>query len=184
MSQQVRMSKMLSYWLRHEPSAGGLSLDGEGWTSTTAVCDALARSGLSSTLDDIASVVATSDKQRFELSADRSMIRARQGHSVEVQGDWTNAAPPAKLFHGAVERFLPAIIAEGLQPQQRHHVHLSADIETAIAVGARRGRAIIIEVDAAALAATGETFLLSGNGVWLVAQVPPAFLRPISSPKD
>jgi putative RNA 2'-phosphotransferase len=137
----------------------------------------LAAKKLPSTIEDIALVVSSSDKQRFELSPDRALIRARQGHSVEVLGDWISANPPPKLYHGTVERFLPAIMAQGLLPQKRHHVHLSPDMGTAESVGSRRGSAIVLEVDAEALAASGEPFLLSGNGVWLVAQVPPEYLQ-------
>jgi putative RNA 2'-phosphotransferase len=144
----------------------------------------LAKKKLPSAVDDIAAVVAGSDKNRFELSPDRLRIRARQGHSVQVQGDWTSASPPAQLFHGTIERYVAAIMAHGLSPKKRHHVHLSPDLETAVIVGSRRGSAIILEVDAAALAATGEPFMLSGNGVWLVARVPPEYLRRIPSAKD
>jgi putative RNA 2'-phosphotransferase len=43
-------------------------------------------------------------------------------------------------------------------------------------VGERRGRAAVLRVDAAGLAATGVAFTRSANGVWLVDAVPPAFL--------
>ena len=33
------------------------------------------------------------------------------------------------LYHGKVERFLPSILAEGLDKGKRHHVHLSKDVE-------------------------------------------------------
>jgi putative RNA 2'-phosphotransferase len=67
-------------------------------------------------------------------------------------------------------------MAEGLRPMSRHHVHLSPDIATARRVGARRGRPVILEVAATRLAARGQAFHLSGNGVWLTAHVPPEFL--------
>ena len=42
---------------------------------------------------------------------------------------------------------------------------------------ARRGRPLILAVDARGLADTGAVFYRSDNGVWLVDQVPPAYLR-------
>ena len=58
----------------------------------------------------------------------------------------------------------------------RHHVHLSPDVETARVVGMRRGKPVILRVDAAALAAGGAEFFRADNGVWLVAEVPPSAL--------
>ncbi|MFS2110648.1 RNA 2'-phosphotransferase [Sphingomonas sp. Sphisp140] len=174
----VRLSKTLSLWLRHQPEAGGLTLDPQGWTEVDAVLAALARSGTGRGWDDLLRVVEESDKQRFELSADTARIRARQGHSVEVALDWPRADPPELLWHGTVARFLPAILAEGLKPMRRHHVHLSGDLDTAMRVGRRRGAPVILAVRAAALAATGRDFLLTSNGVWLTEAVPPAFLEP------
>lgn len=170
-------SKLLSYWLRHQPEAGGLTLDANGWTSTSSLLDALQRHGAPHALDDLRALVESSDKKRFELSPDESRIRARQGHSVTVEGDWSPATPPDILFHGTPTRFLPAILVEGLKPMKRHHVHLSADIETASAVGARRGDTAVLEIDCRAMVAAGHVFLVTGNGVWLTHNVPPEAIR-------
>jgi putative RNA 2'-phosphotransferase len=80
------------------------------------------------------------------------------------------------LYHGTVARFLDSIFAEGLRPGSRTHVHLSADQETATAVGARRGRPVVLVVDSAAMSAGGHEFFQAANGVWLTLHVPPAFL--------
>jgi putative RNA 2'-phosphotransferase len=95
---------------------------------------------------------------------------------VDVSAEWPVSQPPATLFHGTVERFLPAIMADGLKPMRRHHVHLSPDRETAERVGRRRGKPIVLIVDAARLAQQGGVFRLASNGVWLVDHVPPQFL--------
>jgi putative RNA 2'-phosphotransferase len=87
------------------------------------------------------------------------------------------AEPPAVLYHGTGERAVAAILREGLRKQQRHHVHLSADVATAQAVGARHGRPVVLQVNAAAMRAAGHVFFRSANGVWLVDAVPPAFLQ-------
>ena len=60
---------------------------------------------------------------------------------------------------------------------QRHHVHLSAERRTALAVGGRRGKPVLLEVDAAAMRAEAIPFYRAENGVWLVDAVPPHFLR-------
>lgn len=169
-----KVSKLLSYWLRHAPKAGDLALDSSGWANVEAVRVALAREGVDPAL--LERTVADSDKQRFELSADGTRIRARQGHSITVDLDWPIATPPESLYHGTVDRFLDAIFAEGLKPMTRHHVHLSPDPDTATRVGARRGAPVILRVAAGKMAQEGLVFRLSSNGVWLTDAVPPRFV--------
>ena len=167
----VRASKRLSRVLRHAPDSVGLTLDDAGRVD---VADLLAALGMTrSQLDD---VVAGNDKRRFAFDASGTRIRASQGHSVPVDLGYASARPPDELFHGTVERFLPAGLAAGLRPQGRHAVHLSEDVGTARRVGARRGRPVVLRVDAAALADDGAVFTRSANGVWLVAAVPPRHL--------
>lgn len=129
------------------------------------------------TREELLDIVTHSDKQRFAISTDGLRIRANQGHSVEVDLALMPIEPPAVLFHGTVARFLDAIEREGLRAGERTHVHLSADVETAKKVGARRGAPVILEVDAAAMHRAGLEFFRSANGVWLTAAVPPQYLR-------
>lgn len=171
-----KISKTLSYWLRHKPDAGGLTLDDNGWAPVADVMAAFARDNLDVSEGQLKSVVRNNDKQRFELDSDQRRIRARQGHSIAIEGDWQQAVPPPVLYHGTVDRFLGAILAEGLKPMKRHHVHLSPDVETASKVGQRRGKPVILHVDAASMAADGAVFLLTGNGVWLTDSVPPEYV--------
>ncbi|MFJ7987790.1 RNA 2'-phosphotransferase [Streptomyces sp. NPDC096351] len=171
----VRISKYLSKHLRHQPERIGLVLDPQGWTEIDTLLAALDRNGLPITRAELDHVVATNDKKRFAVEGTR--IRASQGHTVEVDLDLPPAEPPAYLYHGTVAAALPAIRAEGLRPMARHHVHLSPDRETATRVGARRGRPIVIAVDAGAMHRAGHVFRVSANGVWLADAVPPEFLR-------
>ena len=172
----VRVSKRLSYVLRHQPGTIGIELDRAGWTDVEGLLAALAAHGLQLTRADLDRVVASNDKRRFAYDASGGRIRASQGHSRPVDLGYLPAAPPPELFHGTVERFLPAILAEGLRPGRRHAVHLSADVATARAVGGRRGRPVVLRVDAAAMAGAGARFTRSANGVWLVDAVPPSCL--------
>ena len=171
-----RISKSLSYWLRHDPSAGGLELDPSGWAEISGVLVALKEAGRPHNRIDLMRVVEQSEKNRFEVSEDGSLIRARQGHSVPVDLDWPLAEPPEFLFHGTVERFCDQIFAEGLKPMARHHVHLSPDAETAAMVGARRGRPVTLRIAAAELSQKGHQFRRSSNGVWLTDHIPPRFI--------
>ncbi|MGA5068872.1 RNA 2'-phosphotransferase [Streptomyces exfoliatus] len=171
----VKVSKYLSKHLRHQPERIGLVLDAHGWTEIDALLGATARHGFPITREELDHVVATNDKKRFAIEGTR--IRASQGHTVDVDLDLPAAEPPAYLYHGTVAARLPAIRAEGLRPMTRHHVHLSPDRETATRVGARRGRPVVLSVDAGAMRRAGHVFRVSANGVWLADAVPPEFLR-------
>ncbi|HEY5923789.1 MAG TPA: RNA 2'-phosphotransferase [Kofleriaceae bacterium] len=170
-------SKFLSLLLRHEPEKIGIKLDEAGWVDVDVLLDALHAHGVEMTRATLDDIVATSDKQRFAFSEDKTKIRANQGHSVQVELDLPSEKPPAVLYHGTVDAVLPGIRAQGLVKGQRHHVHLSADIETAKKVGGRRGKPIVLAIKASEMIAAGHTFLRSANGVWLVDHVPPKFIE-------
>lgn len=172
----AKASRFLSYVLRHHPEAIGLTLDSEGWVEVNTLLVALKHNGKAMSRTFLEQVVATNDKQRFSFSPDGARIRASQGHSVRVDLGLPPMAPPPILYHGTVPGYLEGILSEGLKPAARHHVHLSADRDTARAVGARRGRPVILEVDAQAMADAGFDFFCSENGVWLTEKVPPQFL--------
>ncbi len=170
-------SKFLSLLLRHEPERVGITLDDAGWTDIDDLLDALHAHGVDLTRAELDQIVASSDKQRFAVSSDGTRIRANQGHSVQVELGLPPAAPPAVLYHGTVDAALPGIRAQGLLKGERHHVHLSADIETAKKVGGRRGKPVVLAIKAGDMVAAGHTFFISANGVWLVDHVPTAFIE-------
>ena len=175
----VRVSRFLSMVLRHRPETVGITLDEAGWTDVDELISACARRGRRFTRADLDHVVATNNKKRFAYSDDGRRIRASQGHSVEVDLGLVSAEPPGVLYHGTAAATLPVILREGLRPMSRQDVHLSADAETAVRVGSRHGRPVVLEVDAAGLAAAGHVFRVSANGVWLTDAVPPERLRPL-----
>lgn len=179
MADHVRISKTLSYWLRHRPDEAGLTLDAQGWAPVDDTLAALAARKLPSDIDTLLAVVESSDKQRFEISPDLARLRARQGHSVQVDLALEPVEPPDLLYHGTVDRFLAAIMAEGLSKMRRHHVHLSPDTETARRVGARRGKPVVLVVDARAMRGDGLVFYVTENRVWLTESVPARFLKPL-----
>jgi putative RNA 2'-phosphotransferase len=171
----VKVSKYLSKHLRHQPERIGLTLDEGGWVEIGTLLAAAAAHGFPITRNELDHVVAANDKRRFAIEGSR--IRASQGHTVDVDLGLPPATPPAYLYHGTVAAALDSIRAEGLRPMSRHDVHLSPDRETATRVGARRGRPVVLSVDAGAMHRDGHTFRVSANGVWLTKAVPPRYLR-------
>ncbi|WP_257166386.1 RNA 2'-phosphotransferase [Bradyrhizobium sp. SRS-191] len=172
----VRLSKFLSLVLRHQPEAIGLVLDSQGWAVIDDLIARAVAAGTAFSRADLDHVVATSDKKRFTVSEDGQRIRAAQGHSVAVELGLTSREPPAVLYHGTATRFVDAIMAEGLKPQSRQQVHLSADVATATNVGRRHGKPIVLQVDSAAMHRAGLKFFIADNGVWLTDHVPPEYL--------
>ena len=172
----VKISKFLSLVLRHEPGAAGISLDANGWVAVDALLNGCGKNRFAISIEELREVVATNSKKRFSFSDDGTMIRANQGHSVEVDLDYKPMVPPAQLFHGTATRFLESIRTHGLLKQQRHHVHLSAEIATAVNVGQRHGKPVVLTVKAAEMHAEGLTFYRSANGVWLTDAVAARFL--------
>ena len=172
----VSLSKFLSLVLRHDPAAIRLSLDEQGWTDIDRLLACAAAAGKPIIRAELDQVVAQNDKKRFSISADGLRIRAAQGHSVTVELGLLAQEPPAQLFHGTASRFLEAILAQGLKPQSRQQVHLSADIDTALNVGQRHGKPVVLRIDTQAMRRQGHAFFQADNGVWLTDRVPAEFL--------
>lgn len=166
-------SKFLSLVLRHQPEVVGMQLDPEGWLAIDELIQNAELRGKHLTLELLHEVVASCEKKRFTLSDDGLKIRANQGHSVPgVELNLEPVPPPSLLYHGTVKAFVEGIRAQGLLKRSRNHVHLTADIDTAKLVGARRGKPIILNVLAREMHESGHTFYLSANGVWLTDAVP------------
>jgi putative RNA 2'-phosphotransferase len=180
-TRQIKVSKYLSKHLRHAPERLGLTLAIGGWVNVDDLLFACTVHQFPITRTELEEVVATSDKQRFSFDETRTRIRANQGHSVDVDLELQSQIPPDVLYHGTGEQSVPAILQAGLLKLSRHHVHLSRDVETARKVGIRHGRPVIFAIAATAMQQTGFTFYCSDNGVWLVDQVPPQYLKILSS---
>jgi len=172
----IRISKYLSKHLRHRPERLDLTLEPGGWVSVVALLGACRQAGFPLSRRELEQVVARNDKRRFSFDRALTRIRAVQGHSVEVDLGLEPATPPPTLFHGTSVRAVDQIRREGLLPMGRHHVHLSTDRVTAARVGARRGTAVVLVLDAARMVSDGHHFYETDNGVWLVDAVPPDYL--------
>ena len=177
-SQDAKISKFLSYLLRHKPETIGLTLDKQGWANIDELIDKANLSNNGPTLNRtlIETVVRTNDKKRFIISKDGQKIRAAQGHSVDVDLQLKPMEPPKFLYHGTATRFLDSILKEGLKSQQRQYVHLSKDVQTATQVGQRYGKPVILTINALLMHKHGFKFYLSENEVWLTKAVPADFL--------
>ncbi len=171
------ISKFLSYILRHNPQQLGLELRDGGWVRVDKLLAAMRSTGSAMTIDDLKEIVTTNAKQRFAFNEDLSEIRANQGHSLDVDLALEARQPPSELYHGTASIHLHSIRENGILKMNRHHVHLSADRETARQVGTRHGKAVVLIIEAEKMWQEGSLFLLSNNGVWLTEVVPARFIK-------
>lgn len=166
---QVRISRRLSYLLRHNPEQFDIELDPEGFADLEAVARSL---GIGDA--DIRTVVRGSSKRRFEIVDDR--IRALYGHSVGVNLCFPRVVPPQTLYHGTAWRLVREILESGLKPMGRLYVHLSATEDEARVVGRRREASpAVIHVGAEQASDDGLEFYKPGD-IYLVSEVPPQYL--------
>lgn len=169
----VRLSKVVSHALRHAPWRFELELDSEGWTPVIQLLEALRQNPRwkELTYQDLERMTIESDKQRFDLQQDR--IRALYGHSLPGKIMKARGLPPDLLYHGTTQRALPSIRARGLLPQRRQYVHMSLDPQTALSVGTRKGKdVVVLQVRAREAEMQGVAFYVGNEQVWLADFVP------------
>ncbi len=173
----TKVSKYLSFVLRHQPEVIGIKLSKDGWADIDELIDKITEFDLNRELLNI--VVETNDKQRFGISPDGKYIRANQGHSVNIELGLDVAEPPLVLIHGTADKFWPLIQKQGLVKGLRHHVHLTESKAVAKSVGGRYGKPMLLSVDAKAMASAGFEFFKTANNVWLVDKVPTQYIKVI-----
>ncbi len=175
----TKLSKFLSLVLRHKPGEIGIELDSNGWTDINTLIEKMNSYGKQIDIETLEVILETNNKNRFSFNEDKSLIRANQGHSIEIDLGYTTKIPPMRLFHGTGAKYVDSIYKTGIKKKNRHHVHLSKDVETALSVGQRHGKPVIFEVLADEMTKEGFKFYESENGVWLTDEIPIRFIREI-----
>ena len=172
------ISKCIALILRHKPETIGITLDEHGWADVNELIEGISRQ-YDFNMEMLEEIVASDNKQRYSFNEDKTLIRANQGHSIQVDVELAKEIPPEILYHGSALKFEDAIDSEGLIPKSRLYVHLSKDYETAINVGTRHGKPVIYKVKAGEMEKDGYEFFLSANKVWLTKNVPVKYLEKI-----
>jgi len=173
MKDYVKIGIKIAYLLRHDSE--DLVMDRYGYVKVLSL---LKKMGI--THEELDFIVETNNKKRFEYSEDRTKIRARQGHSIEVDVGLKLTRPPKKLYHGTTsENYEKIIRSKGLDKMKRLHVHMTDDPKEAYNVGKRYSKykePLILEIHSDAMNADGYKFYQSANGVWLTDNVPLKYL--------
>lgn len=171
-----KISRLLSYWLRHHPEDIGLNMNSEGWVDVKELLDK-SKEKIQFDFNELKYIVQNNDKNRFSFSEDYCEIRASQGHSIDVGIDFEEIIPPQILFHGTSKKTIDLIKKEGLKKMNRKYVHLSPDIETASKVGSRKGEFLVLEIEAMKMRSDGYKIFISDNGVFLTDNVPVKYIK-------
>lgn len=178
--QLTRLSKRLSYVLKHHPDKIGIQLDRYGRVDLQTLIQKFNQHfGTPISEKIIREIMKKSDKQRYAIEG--HTIRALYGHSIPVDPLTPPTVPPEKLYHGTSHAAAKFIVDEGLKKMDRDFVHLSATPKMAIEVGKRRDPLpVIFEIEARKAALSGGLFYPTESGVWLVDKVLAQFLKVIN----
>lgn len=175
----IKLSKTISYVLRHEPEQAGLIPDTQGWVEMEDLVHGLnlnfPQYKNTVTSEIIYSIVATDSKQRYSVQGTK--IRAAQGHSYKVDLGLKPSTPPKFLYHGTTVTTEPIIRNTGLKPMSRQQVHLSENYDTATQVGTRHGDVKVLSINAEKAHSQGIKFYKADNGVWLTDYLPAEYIN-------
>ena len=173
----TNLSRYMSLILRHKPEVIGITLDEHGWASVNDLICGIEKNNPGFNMNILEQIVRTDSKRRYSFNDDKSLIRANQGHSVNVDVELKEKEPPEYLYHGTGEKYVKSINQDGLIPKSRLYVHLSKDIKTAENVGKRHGKEVVYRINSGQMYRDGYKFYLSENGIWLTKEVPIKYLE-------
>ncbi|KAI9440453.1 KptA family-domain-containing protein [Lactarius indigo] len=193
-SPEVRISKTLSWVLRHGAKSEGLFMRSDGYVR---VNDLLALPRLSSPAQlDLATLqrlVENDSKSRYMLhkgpdeaaptAGDIWWIRANQGHSLKaIKLDLKPILSATDIpmgVHGTNRKAWESISTQGLSRMGRNHIHLAQGIPgDGVISGMRNSAQVLIYIDVQKALDAGITFSLSENGVVLTEGDERGFLSP------
>lgn len=170
---ETKASRKISYLLRHDEDF----IDENGWAATQSVIAEMKKKYPEFNLEVLQRIVENDEKGRYCFDESGEWIRANQGHSAHVDVELEKKEPPEILYHGTAQRFLDCIMKEGLNGQTRLYVHLSWNEETAVNVGKRHGKPIVLKINAQKMQEDGYEFFESVNHVWLTKKVPVQYIE-------
>jgi len=173
----IKLSKEISYALRHAPWEYELELDDKGRVSIDQLINSLKLNDEweEVTVSDLKRMVELSDKKRHAIKDGK--IGALYGHTIPGKIIKKPVDPPAILYHGTARRFLDSIKKKGLLPSGRQYVHLSKNLKTAKRVGKRKDKKpVILKIDARKAHESGILFYHGNENIWLADSIPVEYI--------
>ncbi|KAJ8095060.1 tRNA 2'-phosphotransferase [Marasmius tenuissimus] len=183
---RLRVSKTMSWLLRHAAEREGLPVRSDGYVRVRDLLRATELNGLD--FLGLEKIVQMDRKQRFTLSfephgsaagpssqphMDSWWIRANQGHSMIAVSNLelrriTSSDEIPMAVHGTSTEAWKTISTQGLSRKARNHIHLAQGVATdGVISGMRKGSRILIYIDLEKAIADGIKFYVSTNGVVL-----------------
>ena len=150
-----------------------MDMDRHGWVGTAQLL-ANIQETCPLTMEHLERIVAEDNKGRYRFNADKTRIKACQGHSIPwVEPELTYGPPPAILYHGTTQAAWEKIQSTGyISKMARHAVHMQADVEKAWQSARRwRQEAVVLQIDAERMQRDGVVFGVSDNGGWCTERV-------------
>ncbi|CCU78722.1 RNA:NAD 2'-phosphotransferase [Halanaerobium saccharolyticum subsp. saccharolyticum DSM 6643] len=175
---KTKLSKTVSYILRHHPEDFDLKLAADASVKTDKLLAALQNRFQDITKVDLIQLVKNDSKGRFSFLDNKERIRANYGHSIEgVSPDYQAVEPPEILYHGTRPEVKTKIMAAGLKPMARNYVHLSLGVKEAKKVARRRTRQpVIFKVKALKAHHEGQDFYKTAKDIYLTDEISAIYL--------
>jgi putative RNA 2'-phosphotransferase len=143
------LSRIIAGALRHFPEKLGLLMDGHGYVEISSLIDAIgtSRSGFTWLRPHhVKALVETDPRGRYQI--DGGMIRAKYGHSINIDLTDLPLSENDEFFYPVTEEESDIVIESGIKPIDRKKVHLSTSLKKAVEAGrVRTDVPLVLRVD-------------------------------------
>jgi len=171
-----KLGRFISGILRHFPQRFGLEIDENGWIDFEGLVRAVKKKFKWANRWLVKAIVYSDEKGRYEIRDNK--IRAKYGHSVEVE---LKDYPPANedvLYYGTSEEEAQRLLEIGIKPVNQTFVHLSTTIEKGEEVARlRTDEPIILEIDAKKAREDGIRIIKANEFIALAKEIPPKYIK-------
>ncbi len=170
-----KLGRFISGVLRHFPDKFDLEMDENGWVDFEKLIKIVRRKYRWANRWIIKALIYSDKKGRYELNGNR--IRARYGHSVNVELSDMPEAEEDLLYYGTSEEESTRLLELGIKPVKQCYVHLSTSIEKSEEVARlRTDEPIILEIDAKRAKRDGIRLIKVNKNIVLAKEIPPKYI--------
>jgi len=170
---KVKVSKYMSYLLRHNPE--NLKMDRHGFVSLKELLEKT-RERFHIGDKSIINIAERSERKRFEIV--QGKIRALYGHTIPVELGLREDKIVKVLYHGTTSDAASEILKTGLKAMKRRQAHLSPTVDVAIRIGLRRTKdPVVLQIDAEAARKNGARIFKATDTVYLCSYVPSEHIK-------
>jgi putative RNA 2'-phosphotransferase len=173
-SKEEKLGRFVSGTLRHFPASVGVEMDECGWVNLNAFCDVMRKRYNWMKKEYLYALVESDEKGRYEIN--ESSIRARYGHSVDVDLDYEECDFPF-LYYGASPEEVDVLLENGIFPIKQRYVHLSTTYDKAEEVALIHTESpVILQIDAFKAQEDGISLKVATEHIVLADKIPPEYI--------